>query len=179
VLRLTQNINLAPLNCITAGGIGISASSRQDTINFKNNNKAANAVKRNEVRLNRRTNKALMNAYRLQDIGKRKEFGRNVAEVYEIDALSRYVRIEFAILAICLIITVLSLVMVFLGSPVFLTWTVIFAWVASIAYRLFKIHRKCLWHLIEVATQPCPYCGKAVDSKAIADHLALTNQVRH
>jgi hypothetical protein len=117
----------------------------------------------------------MLNAYRLQEFGKGKEFGRNVAEVYKIDTLSRYIKIESVILLTCILVVSMSVVVVFLGSAVFMIVTVISAWFASIAYRFYKTHRRCFWHLIEIAAQPCPYCGKVADQRTMAEHLVLTN----
>lgn len=150
----------------------MSVSSRHKTTDFKNDNKATQVVSRNEVRLRRKTSKALKNAYRLRSVGKGKEFGRNVAEYYKFDTLDRYVRIESAVLVGFVIVAVLSVFAVFLGSPVFMVMTVMSAWLASITFRLYKHHRKCFWHLINLEMHSCPHCGQDIGSANLAEHLA-------
>lgn len=114
----------------------------------------------------------MLNAYRLQEIGKGKDLGRNVAEAYTLEALSNYIRIESVMIIALLAIAVASIALVFTGSAAYMALTVVVCWLASIAYRFLRMHRRAFWHMLNVASQTCPHCGKSLESHGIADHEA-------
>jgi len=103
--------------------------------------------------------KPLAEAGRLKERGREAEMGREVERSYSEMQLRGYTRIELAFTTICLGAMVLS------GAAAFYEYTFVIAtilttWMATIGYRFYKHHSKCLIYLQSLNSQKCPHCGK-------------------
>jgi hypothetical protein len=137
---------------------------RFNLFSFAHENKATQNVQRWKRKKKGKINRAMRNAERLRSIQRpRVEFGKNVAEVHSELELKKIMRLELTILTVFLFFAVISSA-IGLSTPVYFVGTVLGSWFASIAWRCYRHHLKCYWHLVYIHAQKCPHCGKPLVS---------------
>lgn len=127
---------------------------------FANNNKAQNKITSWENKFHRATGRAIDNAHHLQNIDK-KDFGPNVAEIYQENKIRRLVNVESYIMIISIFIAA-SFAIGAMFEPLLIIVTIFTGWFSTIAYRFYSHHLKCYHHLLELNAKRCPYCHESL-----------------
>ena len=157
---ITPQWNVEGLRTSAPSNARITARSH-DVRDFYRSNKARNKVEEWKHSTTAITNRALNNAWRLQSNGRRNEYRPLVADADSEITLMRYTRIELVATSICLLAMVISGIGAFYVSTFFVA-TILSAWLATIAYRLYKHHMGCYLHIRMLSSQFCPHCGKSL-----------------
>jgi len=112
------------------------------------------------------SNRALNNAQRLQSTGRRNEYGPQIAEAYSEATLTKYTRMEIVATSVCLFGMVTTGILG-LSNTNFFVATLVSAWLATVAYRGYRHHMKCLMYLRAHGPRVCPHCGKTIGTMSL------------
>ncbi len=126
-------------------------------------NKAWNNVARWEQNKRRTVNKPLAKARRLQSYGEKAGYDLDIVGTYSEDGLRKQIKMDYYATLACLVSMTVSGILA-LSEVNFFIITIFSVWFATIAYRFYKHHLKCLAYLSMLNAQKCPHCGMALAS---------------
>ncbi len=142
---------------------------------FYRSNKAWNKIDKWKSSRTAITNRALNNAWRLQSNGRRNEFRSLATDANSEFTLMRYTRIELIATSICLFAMGITGIGAIYASIWFVA-TVLSAWLATIAYRLYRHHMACYLHVRMLSSQFCPHCGMSLAATKSGKELVAPAQ---
>ncbi len=137
-------------------------------------NKAWNNVARWERKKRKAIDKPLAKARRLQSYGEKAGYDLDIISIYNEDGLRKQIKMDYYVTLACLVSMTISGILALSESNFFII-TILSVWFATIAYRFYKHHLKCLAYLSMLNAQKCPHCGMALAS---VNHQAQTTIVK-